>query len=85
MAFWALATGSTLRASGSRFGWVLMLAGLIYGGYFFLVVAGALQFADLVEFTGLFVLPLWMLLTGVEFLREGARGGLAASGDTSAG
>ena len=70
MAFWAIAVGSASKAAGLRYGRMLMLAGLLYGGYFILGAVGAAELAIVLELIGLFVLPLWMLLTGIGLLRE---------------
>jgi hypothetical protein len=70
MAFWAIATGTALKSAGLRYGPLLVLAGVAYGAYFILVVVGQGAIAELIEFAGLLLLPLWMLLTGITLLRE---------------
>ena len=70
MAFWAIVVGTTSKSAGLRYGSLLTLAGIAYGGYFILAFAGTNQIAELLIFAGLLLLPLWMLLVGIELLRE---------------
>ena len=70
MAFWAIVMGATSKTVGLRYGSLLTLAGIAYGGYFTLAFVGADEIAELFIFAGLVMLPLWMLLAGIGLLRE---------------
>lgn len=70
MAFWAIVIGAASKANGLRFVSLLMLVGVAYGTYFFLAFAGFDQIARLVKFIFILLLSLWMLLVGIDLIRE---------------
>jgi len=70
MAFWGIVVGHALTTSGFRLGLILTVCGVLYGVYFVTAFLGLSQITEVVQLIMLFLLPLWMLLTGLRLFRQ---------------
>lgn len=80
MAFWGWVIGRSLHQSGARFGRFLMCVGVLYGIFFIAVFADITSLSSLFQTLAITLLPLWMLLSGIDLLRQGQREESGASG-----
>lgn len=70
MAFWGWVVGKGLRASGVRYGTLLMASGLAYGAFFVAIAVGSAEAASGIQTVAIILLPVWALLTGIDLLRK---------------
>ena len=69
MAFWGIVVGNVLRREGDKGGYILLLAGGLYGLLFALQAAGADAIVNSLEPIALLAVIVWMFQTGVALLR----------------